>query len=430
MSMVRWTLLALLLTATVYTVGRHFHLWGRASISRVTFRCPMHPAIVAAEQTPCSVCGMDLVAAPSPAAGGIDTHKPSAGSPPGLVAVSLEDAEARRLGLRTARVARVTRRVRRAFAGVVAVDERRIEHVQPRFSGWIERVAPLATGAFVKKGTVLAWIFSNEVFTAQEEMLRTLATAQRWIGPELAKVRRGLETDAGRRLSLFGLSRADIARIRRKGKPERQVAVRAPASGHVLFRGAGRGAFVQPGTELFTLADLSKVWFLVDVPAREAGGLRKEQLAEIHLDGQTDRTVSAPLAFISPVADSAAQMLKVRFELANTDGRLRPGLVGRALVSAEPHTAIAVPNQALIETGEHVYTFVKGAGGRFEPRLVRAGRSLDDEVEILSGLLVGEELVVDASFLLDAESRLRGTVGASEADGGAPRPGHVSPSSR
>lgn len=434
MGLLRWVVVASLFGAAVYTLGRHFELWGASQPVRATFRCPMHPAVLASQPASCSVCGMDLVAvearpastqlATAPSGRRCPIHPEVAGeggachvcgerlveaphvSPPQQGAVTLDAATTRQLSVRTVSVLRKQWSHARAYPGVVTLDARRVQHVQPRFAGWLERVAPLAIGARVKKGRVLAMLHAPDVVAAQEEMLRTLGTADGWLGTEVSDVRRKLLADSGKRLAALGIPSADIARIQRRRKLERAVAVRAPASGTLLFRGAGPGAFVQPGTELFTLADLSRVWFVVELPARDAPSIRAGQRARIAIEGLTAGPLDAPVAFVSPVANGATGTVSVRFELANGDGALRPGLAGRAeLVDVTPNVLV-VPSDAVVHSGEQAHVFVKAGAGRFEPRVVRVGRRWADEVEILGGLREGEAIATGATFLLDAESRL------------------------
>jgi Cu(I)/Ag(I) efflux system membrane fusion protein len=226
----------------------------------------------------------------------------------------------------------------------------------------------------------------------------------------------GLRHDARARLALLGVADEDIDEIERTGAPLRELRLRAPVAGHVLAKGAVQGAYVTPGTPLFTIADLSRVWALVDVSERDAGRVQVGQDATVTLVAYPREPVSGKITFLYPTIDPATRTLRVRIELDNPDLRLRPGMVGTVDLAAAAAAAdagapaVVIPAEALADTGEAQYVFLARDGGRFEPRRVTAGARAGDDVQILSGLAEGDVVVTTAAFLIDSESRLRATI--------------------
>lgn len=453
MAVTRWLLIFGLLGAAIYTAGRAWHWWDASVATQAKYRCPMHPSVVADRPGTCPICGMDLVAIADGAATASGEKAPAwvcpihpehGGEGPGacrvcgealvvnpraapksLSAVTLDSVRAQQIGVRTARVRKSSLVHEAGFAGVVTLDERGLSRVQTRFSGWLESVAVTETGAAVRKGQVLATLFSNDVHLAQMELVHALDSASRAPSKEMAEVHRSLVNAARKRLSVLGVSAADIDALARTRKVERVVAVRAPASGRILSRSAFPSAYVQPGTELFALADLSRVWFVADVPETDAVQVRRGQRAQLRFHAYPTRVFSARATFVYPLADAAARTIKVRFELRNPKGLLRPGMFGRVSISTRARQALVAPAESIIDTGELRYAFVAKAGGRFEPRRVATGERHGEDVVILAGLDEGEEVVTSASFLIDSESRLRAaaagmTADAPTIDGGPP----------
>jgi Cu(I)/Ag(I) efflux system membrane fusion protein len=304
----------------------------------------------------------------------------------------------------------------------------------PRFAGWLERVHVTETGARVKRGQALATIYSPELVAAQEEYLATLGWADRPALPSLpgahdAAPAPSLADDARRRLELFGMSKPDIAAITRSGKPMRTVSIRAATGGHVLSRTAVTGAYVQPGAVLFEIADLSTVWAWIEILERDLGRIAVGQPASLEVTAYPGERFAGKVGFLAPVVDPTTRTLRARIELPNKDGRLRPGLSGQAAIDLPAVEVVAIPDLALVDTGNAQYVFVATGAGRFVPRRVAVGRRIEGWVELLPGttgampVTEGDLVVTTGNFLLDAESRLQAQIsGAGKAP--APPGGH------
>jgi Cu(I)/Ag(I) efflux system membrane fusion protein len=302
----------------------------------------------------------------------------------------------------------------RAVATVVP-DESRISHVHTRVAGWIEQLHVNTTGEFVRAGQPLARVFSQELLSSQTEYLAArAATASAGIASAVIA--------SGRtRLGVLGMSAAEIDAIDQSGEPRRLVTIAAPRSGVVVNRGVTVGTSVDPSTTLMTIADLSRVWVLAEVPEGNIPGIRVGASALLDFPASGRAPFAARVDFLYPTLTEGTRTLRVRFQAVNPGGNLRPGLYGTATLETVGPPVITVPRDAVVDTGARQHVFV-AAGDRFEPRPVTLGVQLYDRVEVRSGLSEGEQIVAAGVFLLDSESRLRATGGAGGHNHGAPTP--------
>ncbi len=292
----------------------------------------------------------------------------------------------------------------RAVATVVP-DESRISHVHTRVSGWVEQLEVNTTGEMVRAGQPLARIFSQELFSSQTEYLAVRRSTS-------ASGITSVVVAGGRtRLGVLGMSPADIDAIEQSGEPKRLVTVVAPRSGVVVNRGITVGTSVDPSTTLLTIADLSRVWILAEVPEANIPAVRVGTLAQLDFPASGRAPFAARIDFIYPTLTERTRTLRVRLAAANPGGTLRPGLYGTVVFESAGPQVITVARDAVVDTGLQQHVFV-ATGDRFEPRAVTLGVQLADRVEIRAGLEEGERIVAAGVFLLDSESRLRATGGA------------------
>ena len=338
-------------------------------------------------------------------------------------AVELDPPKLGEVGIRLerARTELISKPVR-AVATVVP-DESRVSHVHTRVAGWIERLYVNTTGQAVRAGQPLAGIFSQELLSSQTEYLAALRQAA-------SSPRSAVLEGARDRLRVFGMTDAEIREIEERKEPRRLVTVIAPRSGVVLHRGVTVGTAVDPSTEIVTIADLSRVWVLAEVPEAEIPQVQKGLPATLAFPSMGGAPFGARIEFLYPSLTERTRTLRVRFAVDNPGGALRPGLYGTAEFQAAPRQAVTVSRDALVDTGLEQHVFVATAPGRFEPRSVKLGVRLADRVEIRKGLSAGESIVSSGVFLIDSESRLRASGGAGTGHGGhggRPSSGNVAP---
>jgi Cu(I)/Ag(I) efflux system membrane fusion protein len=292
----------------------------------------------------------------------------------------------------------------------------------------VEQLDVNMTGQTVTAGQPLAQIFSQELLSSQAEYL----AAHKAIAA--SGITSAVVASGRTRLGVLGMTAAEIETIEQTGEPRRLVTVVAPRSGVVVNRGVTVGTAVDPSTTLLTIADLSRVWILAEVPEANIPAVRVGSMAELDFAASGRPPFTARVDFLYPTLTERTRTLRVRFTVANPRGMLRPGLYGTAVFQSAGVPTITIPRDAVVDTGRQQHVFV-ASGDRFEPRAVTLGVQLSDRVEVRSGLSAGDRVVAAGVFLLDSESRLRATGGqvghshggeskAEEAHSQAPHAGH------
>ena len=304
--------------------------------------------------------------------------------------------------------------------GRVAADERRVHHVHTRFEAFVEHVTADFTGKYVKRGEALAFIYSPEVYATQQEYLLALK-ASRSLGesavPSVAQGGRDLLSAARQRLILWEIAPADIERIEKSGEPIRAMAVYAPISGYVTGRTAYHGMKVMPADTLFDILDLSEVWVLADVYEYELPRLSLGERATMTLSYWPGRSWEGAVSYIYPAVDEKTRTVKVRVELDNPKGELKPEMFADVTIHGRTREALQVPDDAVLESGTRSVVFVDLGEGKLLPRTISVGDHGAGTVEVRDGLKEGEVVVRGANFLVDSESRLKAAISAM----GAPK---------
>lgn len=332
---------------------------------------------------------------------------------PGQVSISPDKVQ--KLGVRTeaAAMRELAKTVR--AVGQFQVDERRLSTVTAKFEGYIERLHVNATGQPVKRGQPLMQVYSPELVAAQEEYLIAWHGRQSLEqGTEESLVGVGrLAEGALRRLRNWDISDAELQRLQREGKAARTLTLYAPAGGVVLEKVAVQGMRFMPGEPLFKIADLSSIWLMADVFEQDLGLVHVGQSVKIAVDAYPEKEFSGKIAYIYPTVAPETRTARVRVELANPGGMLKPDMYASVqLVSGHGQArAVTVPDSAVIDSGTRQIVLVQRAEGLFEPREVKLGQRGDGYAEVLQGVAEGEQVVVRANFLIDAESNLRAALG-------------------
>jgi Cu(I)/Ag(I) efflux system membrane fusion protein len=373
----------------------------------------MHPQVVKDKPGDCPICGMKLV--PMEEASLAITARTTPAGTEGLATVTLDARKQSLLGLKTVAVARAPFETSIRTVGRIAADERRVHHVHTRYEGFVEHVTADFTGKFVTKGEVLALIYSPELYTTQQEYLLALK-ASRTLGPSevrsVAQGGRDLLDAARQRLLLWEITPADIAEIEKKGQPIRAMPVYAPISGYVTGRTAYHGMKVMPADTLFDILDLSHVWVLADVYEYELPRLSVGQRATMTLSYWPGRAWNGTVTYIYPAVDEKTRTVKVRVELDNPKGELKPEMFADVTIHGPARDVLQVPDDAIMESGTRNIVFLSQGGGKLAPREISVGDHGAGVVEIRGGLKEGDVVVRGANFLVDSESRLKAAIDA------------------
>src|SRR5437016_8798297 len=313
------------------------------------------------------------------------------------------------IGVRTAPVSYAPLAQEIRAVGTVEYDERKLTKVNLRVSGWIEQVFINAIGQSVRAGQPMLTLYSPDLLATQDEYLLALKAQAQLEGSPLAEARQdaaALVASARERLRLWNLNDEQIAAVERRGKAERVLTVYAPSSGIVLKRQALPGNYVEPGTTLYELADLSTVWIHGDIYGSEITAVRLNQSAEVTFEAYPGETFRGKVAYIYPYLNEATRTVRVRMEFANPHLKLKPGLYGNVMLHVDAGRRLVVPKEAVLDSGLRQLVFLDLGQGVYQPYPVKLGRRSQEYVEVLEGVKEGDRVVTSANFLLDAESKL------------------------
>lgn len=286
----------------------------------------------------------------------------------------------------------------------IAFDERRVSVIATRTEAFIEVFADVTTGQRIREGAPLVELYAREMSLAGADFVTNLAS-------------KGPTAGAVQRLKNLGVPESVIEELRRTGKVPLRIALTAPASGVVLERNAIVGMMALPGQTLFRIADTSRVWALADVTEFSLASIRPGAQARVSLRALADRQFTGSVVLVYPELDTQTRAAKVRIELPNPDGILRAGMFADVEIMGGGEVAVvAVPDGAVIDTGDRQLVFIDEGEGRFAPRDVKTGVRADGLIEIREGLAEGERVVTSATFLLDAESNLKAALAGMNAE--------------
>ncbi|UYW31906.1 efflux RND transporter periplasmic adaptor subunit [Methylorubrum extorquens] len=305
--------------------------------------------------------------------------------------VTVSPAKVQRTGVRTAAVERriVSQPVR--VPGTVALDERRVTVVATRSDAYVDYVESVTTGDRVRKGQPLVHVYSPEI---------NAAAAQLIANPGFDGARR--------RLQNLNVSEPVIDEMERTRKVPMAITWSSPRDGLVLQRTAVEGMKAAAGDTLFRIGDISLMWVLADVPERDLAGVRVSQPVSVRLRSAPGRTFSGKVAIVYPQVNPETRATRVRIELANPDGTLLPDMYADVeIATGAPSPVVAVPDDAVIDTGERQVVLLDRGEGRFEPKEVKVGVRGGGYVEVREGVTAGDRVVTAANFLIDAESNLK-----------------------
>lgn len=330
---------------------------------------------------------------------------------PGYSVVNIDSRRVQLLGVTTAKVVQrdLTKSIR--TVGIVDVDETRIAHIQTKFAGWIERLHVDFIGKPVMCGQPLFSVYSQELFATQEEYLLALNDLDYPIegkfAQEFRQASQELLQSAAHRLRLWDISAQQIAQLEKSRSTNKTMIIRAPLDGIVLDKTAFVGMNVGPGINTYTIADLSYVWVQADIYEDNISFIKLGQQAKLTIPALPGKLFNGKVTFIDYVVGTSTRTAKVRFEFDNAAYHLKPGMYTMVDLELKMGRWLALPEEALIDTGERKIIFVAKQEGRFEPREVKVGFKAGGFYQLISGVAKDELVVTSAQFLLDSESRLK-----------------------
>ena len=427
--------------------------------------CSMHPQIKQPDPGNCPICGMDLIP--------VMTTDDTEGMPSTL---TLSEAAKKLARIETVAVERRYPTAKISMFGMIEYDESRLRSITARFPARVDRLYVDYEGIRVNKGDHLALVYSPELLTAQSELLAALK-----YDPE------GASTQVAReKLRLWGLSAQQIKEIENRGNASDQVQINAPLEGIVIEKNIKEGDYLQTGTSFFKIADLEKLWVFLDAYESDIAWIRYGQKVTFEVEAYPGEIFHGIIAFINPVMDRDTRTIKIRVNVSNEDGRLKPGMFVRATVNssiAEGGNVISmdltgkwigpmhpeivkdgpgdcdicgmplvraedigyieanenaaaplvVPTQAVLRTGKRAIVYVELPDRdkpTYEGREITLGSRADDVFIVKEGLMAGERVVVNGNFKIDSALQIQAKPSMMNPEGGGPMPIHDHGSNR
>jgi len=364
------------------------------------YRNPMDPTITSPVFTKDSM-GMDYIP--------VYADDYSQNDDPGIVSIDPDTVQ--NMGVRTTVVTKeILSHVVRTV-GRVAYDEERIVRLHPKVEGWIETMKVDKTGEEVKLDEDLLSIYSPQLVVSQQEYVLALNNLKRLEASPIEDIHLGakeLVSSSLERLRLLDVPEHQIHDLTHDHNIHKSLHIHSPASGIVVNIGAREGQHVTPATEIYMIADLSRVWVYADIYENELPWVKAGDLVEMHLTGIPGRAFTGHLAFIYPYAEAKTRTIKVRLEFNNDELLLKPDMFAEVTIYASQQlSALVIPSEAVIRSGVRDKVLVVRSPGKFEPRSITTGLAADGKITVLKGLEEGDEIVTSSQFLIDSESRLR-----------------------
>ncbi len=406
--------------------------------------CAMHPSVRLKEPGQCPICGMETTPVlktdnsqtePNSQTGmeekdstkngedmtdmqghdhstmGVRTKKDNGGEEKSVFSVTPERQQL--IGIKTEpiMIRALDKNIR--TVGMVEIDETRIDHINTKIKGWIDKVFVDYTWQYVNKGDPLFSIYSPELVSTQEEFLLALRSKDLLGSNQYSEIARGsssLLEATRRRLKLWDVSENQIRELERTGKVKTSLIIYSPVSGNVVEKNAFENMFVEPNTTIYSIADHSLVWVQVDIYENEISLIKLGQKATMTLASFPGEVYEGEVTFIWPHIDPKTRTVKVRLEFPNPDLKLLPEMYANVNLVIPIGEKLTIPESAILRTGKQDIVFVDRGAGNMEIRKVELGQKAGGYYEVLRGLKKGEQVVSRANFLIDSESKIQAAV--------------------
>ncbi|MBW1756309.1 MAG: efflux RND transporter periplasmic adaptor subunit, partial [Deltaproteobacteria bacterium] len=380
-------------------------------VEQTTWTCSMHPQIRRTEPGACPICGMDLIPiGGNGVAGEEDARR-----------VSLSERAKLLARIRTVEVSRLeSGGVARRLLGRVDYDETSLRTVTAWIGGRIDRLHVSTTGERVKRGQVIATLYSPEVYNAHQDLIQArqqFERLQEGATPSAGRAAEAALNAARDRLRLLGVPSGELRAMEGADKPSERVRIRTPFGGTVIERLATQGSYVETGTGLYRVADLSTLWVQLDAYESDLSVLKAGQEVSLGVEALPGKVFKGHVTFVDPVLDPKTRTARVRIEVRNENRRLRPGMFVEASVQSgggaktADEAPLVVPATAPLFTGRRSIVYVELEGAEqptYEARVVTLGPRMGDVYPVLTGLREGERVVIHGAFAIDADLQIQG----------------------
>ena len=375
-------------------------------------------------------------ARPTPAHAGHNTAGPQveggehSAAPPGS-GVYISPVRQQLIGVSTAAVEMRSLDTTIRTVGTLTYDETRVTEVHPKVSGWVERVFVDFVGKPVRRGQPLLTLYSPDLVATQNEYLLALKARRQLADSAFAETRSGAESLVAAtrdRLRLWDITDAQIAELERTGQARRTLTLYSPFDGIVLERNTFAGQYISPETSTAKIVDLSTIWAIGQIFEYEARTVKLGDRAEVEFPyGQSIRRLVGRVTFVYPDINPDTRRARVRIELANPRLELKPGTYVTVLLRRTARAELAIPKEALLDSGTTRYAILAHPNGYFEPRVIEVGAAVDQFYPVVTGLAPGDRVVTSAQFLVDSETNLQAAMQSMAGHGHATGGGATTP---
>ncbi|MEL7832703.1 efflux RND transporter periplasmic adaptor subunit [Fodinibius sp. Rm-B-1B1-1] len=362
----------------------------------VVYTCSMHPSVRESEPGNCPICGMELIPV---------NQEDSDLNEENPYQLTMTEEAKKLAQIQTTEVTREVARVEVRMPGKVMVDERRIRSLPSHFPGRIEQLYVNFTGEYIEKGQKVASIYSPALVSAQKELLEAMKHKEQ--SSSLYKAARA-------KLLNWKISESQIQEIERTGEVNTQFDITSHMGGYIITRNIAVGDHVEIGTVMYQMADLSTVWVVFNAYEKDLAVLNTGDDIRFTVESYSGETFEAKVTYIDPTLDSQSRTVKVRSEVQNKNGRLKPQMLAEGVISsviAEGREQTLIPKSAVLWTGERSVVYVQKPDAdrpTFEFREIELGPRVGDRYVIRSGVKAGEKVVTNGNFKIDSAAQLAG----------------------
>jgi Cu(I)/Ag(I) efflux system membrane fusion protein len=357
----------------------------------------MHPQVISDKPGSCPICGMDLVKKSSEEAKLEDME--------GMI--SLSDQKIMLANVSTVKVKKenLVKEVN-AYSYMDFAEENR-KTISAKFNGRIEKLFISKTGDYIQKGQALFEIYSPDLAQAQNEYLIALKGNHSTKFTSTMENENSLLSSARKKLEILGVTDDQIKELETSGMVKLTLTYYSPYSGTVIEKKVQEGMYVNEGSVIYEIADLSVLWNIAEVYENDLNVIRAGGKAELTLQSYPGVKFDGKVVLIYPVVNEQSRTIKIRSEFYNKGNKLRPQMFGQTVFRNNFGTGLVVPADAILFTGKRNVVWVKLPDGMFESREIQTGNKFGDNYQVISGLKEGEEVAATGGFLIDSESQLK-----------------------
>ena len=384
--------IALLLAALLIGCSTKENNEKGSTLAKEYWTCTMHPQVHMDRPGACPICGMDLIKKV------VDENEQPVTDKDMANMVTLSGKKQVLANVSTVIVKKENLQEQVTAYSYLDFVENNRKTISARFNGRIEKLFVDKTGDYIKKGQPLFEIYSPDLVQAQNEYLIALNNSSN--STSLLKASK-------KKLEIFGLTSEQIQTLEKTREISITLTYFSPTSGTVIEKKVQEGVYVNEGTAIYEVAELSTLWNIAEVYENNLSNVKIGSPVKLHLRAYPGEEFSGRVTFIYPVINSQTRTVKVRSEFSNYGGKLKPQMYGETVFNKAGGQGLLVPTDAVIIAGKRAVVWVKTGDGMFEAHSVQIGNRFGDKYQILSGLNEGDEIAATGGFLIDSESQLK-----------------------